>query len=249
MGGTALGTVQIVSMAGFEVELTRKRVRNINLRVRSDGSVCVSAAPRVSLKRIEAFVNEKRSWIESAQWRAAGQQEAQMAHCVDGATVRIWGRPHTCCIEGVASRGARPSCRFSTGEGVLCVEADDRVAGEDEVSVATRDTALKSFLRAELKAAASAALPDAESIVGKRASSLRFREMKSRWGSCNVRTGAITLNTRLVHFSPRCLEYVLIHELCHLHEPSHNEHFHALMDRFYPSWREVRNELNGMGWE
>lgn len=243
--GVSRGSVRVVSLAGIEVELTRKRVRNINLRVRSDGTVCVSAAPRVPLARIEAFVNEKRDWIARAQRHAGGQRDVLAVQCVEGATVQIWGQPYSCHIEAVEAQALRPSCHFSFGEGVLLVEADRRVAGEDEASVAARGKAFKSFLRAELKAAAVRALPAAESVVGKQASVLRFREMKSRWGSCNVQTGAITLNTRLVHFSPRCLEYVLIHELCHLHEPAHNEHFHALMDRFYPSWREVRNELNG----
>lgn len=232
-------------MAGIEVELTRKRVRNINLRVRSDGTVCVSAAPRVPLARIEAFVNQKRDWIKRARSRAIGQRETQAVSCVEGAHVRIWGSAYVCHIEAVDGRTTRPGCRFSAREGVLLVEVDARIAGEDDTSVAAREGALKRYLRTELKAAALRALPDAESVVGKQASCLRFREMKSRWGSCNVQTGAITLNTHLVHFSPRCLEYVLIHELCHLHEPSHNERFHALMDRFYPSWREVRSELNG----
>ena len=62
--------------------------------------------------------------------------------------------------------------------------------------------------------------------------------MTSRWGSCNVSTARITLSTHLVHHDPRCLTYVIIHELCHLYEPSHNERFHALMDGFCPDWRE-----------
>lgn len=242
---TSLGAVQVVSLAGIEVELTRKRVRNINLRVQSDGRVCVSAAPKVPLARIEAFVNEKREWIERARGRVAGQREMQEVCCADGVTVQVWGSPYVCRIETVVAKRQRPSCRFSISNGVLLVEADQRVAGEDEASIAARNGALKSFLRSELKTAALLALPAAESLVGKQASGLRLREMKSRWGSCSTQTGAITLNTRLVHFSPRCLEYVLIHELCHLHEPSHNEHFHALMDRFCPNWREIRNELNG----
>lgn len=245
MGSASLGTVQIVTLAGIEVELTRKRVRNINLRIRPDGSVCVSAAPHVPLSRIEAFVSEKRTWIERAQRRTVSQQEVQTAHCIEGAIVQIWGCPYTCRIESVAPCKKRPTCRFSANEGVLLVEADSRVAGEEAEAVTTRDVALKNFLRNELKTAAVLALPAAESIVGKQASGLRFREMKSRWGSCNVQSGVITLNTHLVHFSPQCLRYVLIHELCHLYEPSHNRHFHALMDRFCPNWQEIRRELNG----
>jgi predicted metal-dependent hydrolase len=67
--------------------------------------------------------------------------------------------------------------------------------------------------------------------------------MKTRWGSCNPRTGDIRLNTELAKKSQECLEYVLVHELVHVLEPSHNHRFKALMDRFMPAWRAARKRL------
>ena len=70
--------------------------------------------------------------------------------------------------------------------------------------------------------------------------SINFRAMISRWGVCNVRNKSICFSLYLLLLPEWCVEHVVVHELCHLLEPSHNARFHALMDRFYPRWREAR---------
>ena len=70
-----------------------------------------------------------------------------------------------------------------------------------------------------------------------------LRPMKTRWGSCTVDTKRIRINTRLVNYPDECLEYIVVHELCHLIEPSHNQRFYAYMDRFLPDWRLRRKRL------
>lgn len=83
-----------------------------------------------------------------------------------------------------------------------------------------------------------------EPILGVHAAKWQIREMKTRWGSCSVHTGDIRINLRLAKKPRECLEYVVVHELCHLLEPSHNARFHSLMDRFLPDWRERKRRLN-----
>ena len=83
-----------------------------------------------------------------------------------------------------------------------------------------------------------------ERLMGVRCSRWRLRRMVSRWGSCNVRTGVITINTELAHLPRECLESVVVHELCHLRVSGHNAEFYALMDTYYPQWREARKILN-----
>ena len=68
--------------------------------------------------------------------------------------------------------------------------------------------------------------------------------MKTKWGSCNPRAGTIRLNTELAKKPKECLEYIVVHKLAHLLEPTHNACFIALMDRFMPSWRLRRDQLN-----
>lgn len=82
-----------------------------------------------------------------------------------------------------------------------------------------------------------------EPILGVKANKLAYRNMKSRWGSCNPSTGRICINIRLALYPPDCLEYVVVHELCHLLVPGHGEQFHELMTRVMPDWKQRRAKL------
>lgn len=82
-----------------------------------------------------------------------------------------------------------------------------------------------------------------EPIMGVKAGSLAYRNMTSRWGSCQPSTGRICINVRLALYPPECLEYVVVHELCHLLERGHGPRFHQLMDAFMPDWKERRAKL------
>ena len=82
-----------------------------------------------------------------------------------------------------------------------------------------------------------------EPIMGVRAGRLAYRNMTSRWGSCQPTTGRICINVRLALYPPECLEYVVVHELCHLLERGHGPRFHQLMDAFMPDWKQRRAKL------
>ena len=83
-----------------------------------------------------------------------------------------------------------------------------------------------------------------EPVMGVKASGVTIRQMKTRWGSCNVRTHHININLALAKKPPECLEYVVVHELTHILEPSHNAVFWGYMTQFYPNWKRVRKYLN-----
>lgn len=78
--------------------------------------------------------------------------------------------------------------------------------------------------------------------MGVSPSAITYKPTKSRWGQCNVRNRSISFSTYLLLLPEWCVEHVVVHELCHLLEPSHNARFHALMDRYFPRWREARRE-------
>ena len=82
-----------------------------------------------------------------------------------------------------------------------------------------------------------------EPILGVKVGKLAYRNMKSRWGSCQPTTGRVCINVRLALYPPECLEYVVVHELCHLLVPGHGPDFHALMDRVMPDWKQRRAKL------
>lgn len=82
-----------------------------------------------------------------------------------------------------------------------------------------------------------------EPIIGVHATKLAYRNMRSRWGSCQPATGRICINVRLALYPPSCLEYIVVHELCHLIEGGHGPRFKALMTRYLPNWKETRAQL------
>lgn len=83
-----------------------------------------------------------------------------------------------------------------------------------------------------------------EPRVGKPVAEVRIKRMKTRWGSCNAEAGRIWMNLELIKKPVACLEYVLVHEMVHLHERHHNDRFRQWMDALMPTWRVHRDELN-----
>ena len=240
---TTRQAIQTIRIDGRDVELTRKRVRNINLRVGSDGAVRVSAPHHVSLQKVVSFVESKSDWIAQAIERNTKKTDRFALSCDEGSQVMVWGAPLTCHIT-TESRGiGRLTCSFEVRGGQLVAHLRPDLTADGPEASQARSRLLANWLATQVLERSRELMPIWEEVVGRHCTKIRVRAMTSRWGSCNVRTGAITLNAHLAHLDPSCLEYVICHELCHLHEPSHNARFHALMDRFYPRWREVRARL------
>lgn len=82
-------------------------------------------------------------------------------------------------------------------------------------------------------------------VIGVRPKVLAYRNMRSRWGSCTPDTGRVCINVRLALYPPQCLEYVVVHELCHFYVRNHGSGFQMLMDRYLPTWREAKRLLDG----
>ena len=113
-------------------------------------------------------------------------------------------------------------------------EAADRRSAEPELTRAQREVLRKKVAYYAEKW---------EPRMGVRATGWTLRKMKTRWGSCTVNTGRIRINTRLYFFPEEILEYIVVHELCHLIEPSHDQRFQAYMTRFLPDWKERRRRM------
>lgn len=233
---------ETIVIGTLSVHLTRKRIRNINLRIRPDGTVHVSAPTRTPRSTIVAFVEGKRLWIEENLAKVSRRSSVMAVSCLEGDSLWLWGQCRTVKIVPNQQAGRSAKTTFECLGDELVVHALERDAGNDEQTVTRRNRALEFWLREQLSEQIAALLPHCEEVVGRNASAIRIKAMKSRWGSCNTKTGVISIALRLVHFEPRCLEMVLYHELCHLIEPNHGARFHALMDAFCPDWHE-RNAL------
>lgn len=133
--------------------------------------------------------------------------------------------------------------QFVTAKRAWIVKGLERAAATPAAR-AERATAAEQHEWREVVSACVPVLVEAwEPIMGVKAGNLVYRNMKSRWGSCQPATGRICINTRLALYPPECLEYVVVHELCHLLVPGHGKQFHALMDKFMPDWKERRDKL------
>ncbi len=218
----------------INISITRKRIKNLYLRVTPpDGRVCVNAPLNASDGEIERFIFTRADWI-------IGQREKMAAiqpHIYEtGETLPYFGKQLNLVVLPHVGRTK------VTHEGHTLT-----LLIKSEANVAARKRAIDNWYRLELIEAAGAMLPGCERTVGKQAGELRVRDMKTRWGTCNTQTAMITINLRLVEKSAECLRYVMIHELCHLHEPGHDERFWKRMDQYYPDWKRVRKLLRTHG--
>ena len=220
-----------MQMEDIEVEIIRKKIRHMYLYVRApDGRVRVTAPLRMKEETIRAFVSSKAGWIRKKQgsFRAAPPEPA----VVTGESVLLWGERRV--LEVMAARETPEP----PGEGVV------RLAVRPGSTPAQRKKALTEWYRAELKRAIPAVLEKWQAIIGVQASSWNVRDMRTRWGTCNVRDRRVWFSLRLAARPPICLEYLAAHELLHLIEPHHSARFYGLLDQFFPGWREARSRLN-----
>ncbi len=229
MKGVKTGRIVVENI---DVEVLRKRIRNLHLRVLPpDGRVRVSGPMRMSDRAIRALIVEKLSWIRRHQSRI--RKLPAPLEVVTGELHPFLGDPHELHLRKGNARVERPS------PGTLLLYA------RPGSSVKKRRAILDEWYRSELKALVPPLLEKWEAIIRVRTAEWNVRKMKTRWGSCNTKTRRIRLNLELAKQPPRSIEYVLVHELVHLLERRHGKRFQNLMDRFLPAWRERRAGLEG----
>ncbi|HWQ97183.1 MAG TPA: SprT family zinc-dependent metalloprotease [Clostridia bacterium] len=218
-----------LTIGAHRVSVTRKRIKNLYLRVQPQAGVLVSAPLRATDAEISRFVLSREDWIEQQQAKLAGLTQRGYD---EGDTIPYFGKSLT--LRRIDRTGrSHIALRGDVLELHVHPDADE----------AARKKIVDGWYRAELYEAAGAMLPAVERTVGKRAGELKVRDMKTRWGTCNIKTAMITLNLRLAERPAECLRYVLTHELCHLHEAGHGERFWKRMDVYYPDWKRVRKLL------
>lgn len=231
-----------MQLNNLPLTITRKKIKNMYLRVHQDGTVSVSAPKRMSDKAIRDFVDSKSDWIEMQlkKLEERKQQVSETAHTAESSYVTgeihyLWGKPCTLLVEETTGRG---SVIFVENQQSLLLRAPKNSTIEQHRYL------LEEFYRQELKAAVPDLMEHYVGVVGKSPTEWRIRNMKTRWGTCNTKAGRIWLALNLAKKHPKCLEYVIAHELTHLHVPNHSKAFWARMDVYYPQWREVRKLLN-----
>ncbi|MBQ3078328.1 MAG: M48 family metallopeptidase [Clostridia bacterium] len=222
---------------GIPVEVLRKSIKNMHLYVLPpDGRVRLTVPKRMARQEMEEFLQSRAAWIrKNRAGYAAAALPFEPERFETGERIWLWGRPLELVVEESSRSGV-----VLEGERVLL-----RVpAGAD---VERRRQTVRDWQRELLKEAIAERLPFWEARTGLSCSDWQVRHMTSRWGSCNVNRRKLNFNLQLVMHPPGCLDYVILHEVCHLQVADHGPLFKTLLDAYMPDWRRRKALLSGRG--
>lgn len=230
---------QTITAEGHEIlyNLERKQVRNLNLRVRKDGSVWVSANADVPCGEIDTFVTSKAPYILKAldRFHEMAQYRPQPKQYVGGETFTILGR-------GLRLQVMQAAKDSISADGVYI-----HLGVRDLSDTEKKRRIVNKFLDQQCRMVFGDVMDGLYPLFqkyGVQKPSLRIRDMETRWGSCLAKKGIITLNKRLLEAPRHCIEYVVMHELCHLVHPNHSRQFYAFLTMLMPDWKERKQFLD-----
>ncbi|MEN8141714.1 MAG: YgjP-like metallopeptidase domain-containing protein [Thermodesulfobacteriota bacterium] len=221
----------------IDVLVIRKRMKNLRLRVREPkGEVCLSAPHHASWQAIDSFVRSQQGWIKARQGEIAARGPRPELCLEDGEIHLFFGREYELRLREVSS-----------GRHLLRLTAERRLelAVRQGTSRANRRKVLDRWYRERLGRAIDKLVAKWQPRLAVTVTAWTIRAMSSRWGSCNVGRGRLSINLDLVRLPRPCLEYVVVHEMVHLLEPGHNKRFWSLLDQHLPAWREAKALLHG----
>lgn len=224
------------SQRNVTYQLTRKKVKNINLRIKADGKVYVSAAARVPVSYIDDFVRSKAAYILHAQeeLREQASKVQPARQYVDGEIFHILGKEKTLQVQENHTEKV-----WLTEEHLMLQVRDVSDIRRKERLIASwyAEQEQRVFLKIchAIHEAYFSDLPFPK---------IKIRTMKSRWGSCKPYGATITLNARLFEHPYGCIEYVVLHEFSHFVHPNHSRSFHAFVEERMPDWKARKRVLN-----
>ena len=228
--------MKILIVGDLEIKVTKKKIKNINLSVHPPyGEVCVSAPLKTTDKAIKAFALSKYYWIKNHQQRFKDQEKIAVSNYVSGESHCFFGKDYVLNIIYIDKNPASVKLR------------DDHYIDlyiKEEASKEQRAKVLKEWRREQLKLSIPPLIEKWEKVMGVKVEAFGVKQMKTRWGTCNVGARRIWINLELAKKSPDCLEYIVVHEMVHLLERSHNDRFKAFMDQFLPNWKTIKAKLN-----
>lgn len=223
-----------IELGDITLNVARKAIKNVHLSVYPPtGRVRISAPARMSLDTIRLFAISKLGWIRQQQKKLREQERETQREFLDRESHYVWGRRF---LLKVVEEDAAPSVQIHHGTLLLRV----RPGADDD----TKEAVMASWYRQLLKTTVPLLIEAWERRLKVTVSGIYVQQMKTKWGSCNATARTIRLNTELAKKPKECLEYIVVHEMVHLIEPTHGPRFLALMDRLMPNWRDTRGLLN-----
>lgn len=223
-----------INIENITITLERKNIKNMYLRViPPNGEVKVSAPLFVSDRDISNFIKSRKDWILEKQKLIQDKNIQPPLKYKNGEIHYLWGRKFT--LQLIKNDKIKHTL-VDKNKSMIYLPVPNRS------TIDKREKILNEFYRKELQKAIPHVLTKCANIVGRKPKEVNVRKMKN-WGNCK-QDGRITLNLNLAKKDPICLEYVMIHELCHLIEFNHSKKFKKLMDTFCHDWKKIKKILN-----
>ena len=215
----------------IEYDLQRKDVKNINLRIKADRTIFLSANPRVSQEVIEEFIESKSEYILKAlaHYEELAKYAPKPKQYVDGETFRVLGHDRRLKV----IEGKRNKVEYDESYITLTVKNPS----DSPLKKKLIDRWLMSICKDTIQSLCDAIYPKFQKY-GIAYPTIRYRNMVSRWGSCQPKRCVLTFNYALVEAPVSCIEYVVVHELTHFLHPNHSKKFYQQLAMFMPDWEE-----------
>lgn len=226
-----------LSISDIKIDITRKKIKNIHLGVYPPyGEIRISAPINTTEDVIKLFAISKLPWIKKNVKKIKDQERENIRKYVGMESHYFKGKRYLLDVIFTESKNRLEFDEFKGFK--LYVKEDTTQEHKRKI--------MKEWYRKELKKELPILIEKWEDIMGVKSSAFGVKQMKTKWGTCNVDTKKIWLNLELIKKPPHCLEYVIVHELVHLLERSHNQRFIAYMDKFMPKWKIYQDELNNL---
>ena len=232
-----------IGKTALEYELTVKKVKNINLRIKADGSIWVSANKNVPIPIIENFIVSKGDFILSALERFRSKEQARPSSTpeyLDGESITLLGKTFLLHVR----KGEK---------NYVCPFWNDGYVDLTVKDISDRELCRKTFERwqkhtcRDLITELCRKTYAEYSIFSERGvafPTLHFKTMRTRWGSCNASGGSLNFNYSLIYAPLSCIEYVVMHEFVHFLHPDHSKYFYNTLTELMPDWKMRKNTLN-----
>lgn len=222
-----------LTLGDLTIAVEHKAIRNLHLRIKPEG-IQASAPLRVSQEEVRRFVLSKEAWIRSNVEKVTARGQRLKPEFVEGEIHHVAGRPYKLRLVEDSARG-RVVLAEETGELIVHLGRDWEPKRKEAL--------LARWYRRELEAMLPPVVALWEERIGVKAELWSIRAMRSRWGSCHLRTRKLVFSVELARVPPAGLELVVVHELVHLLEASHNLRFKKLMGHYLPDWKERAKAL------
>jgi predicted metal-dependent hydrolase len=223
-----------INLGKISVEVVKKDIKNIHLSVYPPtGKVRISAPLRMKFDAIRVFAISRLSWIKKQQQKLKKQEREGPREYLDRESHYLWGKRY---LLKIVEEDAPPKVELKHKKILLYIRPG--------ASPKKKEAILDEWYREKLKEAIPPLIAKWEKLIKVKAKRFFVRRMKTKWGSCNPNSRSIRLNTELAKKPLDCLEYIVVHEMAHLREPTHNKRFVALMDSLIPRWEFYRDTLN-----